>query len=252
MDSLRLTLIIIGLVIIAGVYFKFRSSDDDLIFLLKKLFNPVNKNNASTNNVVSNEDDLIPVLTIADDEPDFSDFEALSKVISGRDRVEEYTKQQEITFSAVADTAETGPESLLIILNIMSPKGHVFTGEDIHAVMTSAGLMHGEHQIYHYLQDNLAVFSIANAVEPGFFELSLLKTLSTPGLAVFMQLPGPLESRKALESLLEVSKRLADALNGELCDEKRSALTPQTISHLKEKVEAYRLKQQIAQRQKRY
>lgn len=256
MDSLRLTLVIVGLAIIAGVYFKFRSSEDDLIFSLKKIFNSIKKNTVSVSQSSEhtdlNEDDLIPVLTPIDDEPDYSDFETLSKVIAGRDRVEEYTKQQEIAFSAIEDTTETGPESLLIILYIMSPKGHVFAGEGIHAVMTSAGLTHGEHQIYHYMQDGLAVFSIANAIEPGFFDLAKLNTVTTPGLAIFLQLPGPVECRKALDSLLEISKRLADALSGELCDENRSVLTQQTISHLKEKVENYRLKQQSAQRQKRH
>ena len=134
----------------------------------------------------------------------------------------------------------------------MSPKGHVFTGEGVHAVMTSAGLTHGEHQIYHYLEGNEAIFSIANAVEPGFFDLTKLKEVSTPGLALFLQLPGPIECRKALDNLLEISKRLADALSGELCDENRSVLTQQTISHLKEKVETYRIKQQASQRQKRH
>lgn len=257
MDSLRLTLILIGLIIIAGIYFKFRSSDDDLILLLKKLFNPVTKNNAVTTSESSEntdliDDDLIPVLTPIDDEPDYSDFEALSKVISGRDRVEEYTKQENITFSAVEDASESGPESLLIILYIMSPKGHMFTGQGIHAVMTSAGLTHGEHQIYHYMHDGLAVFSVANAVEPGFFDLSRIQSTSTPGLALFLQLPGPVECRKALDNLLEISERLADALSGELCDENRSVLTQQTVLHLKDKVENYRLKQQTAQRQKRH
>ena len=259
MDSLRLILVLIGLAVVAGVYFKFRSSDDDLINSLKKLFTPISNKitrvvptgfSQPSEITAENDEDLIPVLTPIDDEPDSSDFEALSAVISGRDRFEEYAKQQEITFSAVEDANEKGPESLLIVLNIMSPQGHVFTGEGIHAVMTSAGLTHGEHKIYHYMRDGLATFSIANAVEPGFFEPTQIQSLSTPGLAVFMQLPGPIECRKALDTLLEVSKRLADALSGELCDENRSVLTQQTISHLKEKVEAYRLKQQTSQRNK--
>ncbi len=250
MDSLRLTLALIGLVIVVGIYFKFRSSDDDFLLVLKKLFNPVTKKFAATDHAVVNDDDLIPVLTPIDDEPDSSDFEALSQVISGRDRVEKYTKQEELTFTAVEETSETGPESLLLVLNLMSPKGHVFTGEGIHAVMTSAGLTHGEHKIYHYLDNGSAVFSIANAIEPGYFELSQLKTISTPGLALFMELPGPLECRKAFDTMLEVSQRLATALTGDLCDENRSVLTQQTISHLKEKVEAYRLKQQASQRRK--
>jgi cell division protein ZipA len=231
MDLLRLSLIIIGFVIVVGLYIKFRTTN---------------------NKPSSDKNDLIPVLTAIDDEPCLDDFEALSQVISGRDRIEEFTKHADTSFTAIQDSTESGPESLLIVLNIMSPNGHVFTGEGIHAVMTSAGLIHGEHQIYHYLKDNVAIFSIANAVEPGFFDLTKLNSTTTPGLAVFLQLPGPLECRQALDSLLEVSKRLADALSGELCDENRTILSPQTISHLKEKVEEYRLKQQISQRNKRH
>ncbi|MDH5395293.1 MAG: cell division protein ZipA C-terminal FtsZ-binding domain-containing protein [Gammaproteobacteria bacterium] len=251
MDSLRLTLIIIGLIVVAGIYFKFRSADDDFLLWLKNYLNPANKQTHPASNTSADDSDLIPVLTPVYDEPDLADFEALSRVISGRDRVEEYSKQSELTFSATEDTGETGPESLLIILYIMSPKGHVFTGSGIHAVMVSAGLTHGEHQIYHYLQDGIAVFSIANAIEPGFFELSQLDSIATPGLAVFLELPGPMECRKAFEKFLELSKRLADALSGELCDEHRSVLTPQTISHLKDKIETYRVKQHSAQRSKR-
>ncbi|MCW8987595.1 MAG: cell division protein ZipA C-terminal FtsZ-binding domain-containing protein, partial [Gammaproteobacteria bacterium] len=232
MDSLRITIAIIGFVIVAGIYFRFRSSDDDLLFWLKNKFTPSNNTVITSGTVLNEDDDLIPVLTPIDDEPDSSDFEALSLVISGRDRVEEYTKQQEMPFSAVEDATETGPESLLIILYIMSPKGHVFTGDGIHAVMTSAGLSHGEHKIYHYMQDNQAVFSIANAIEPGYFELSQLKSISTPGLALFLQLPGPVECRKALNSLLDIGKRIAGALSGVLCDESRTVLTQQTITHL--------------------
>jgi len=246
MDSLRLTLVIIGLVVIVGVYLKFRSSDNDLLLSIKNLFDP------ETAGVEEVDDEFIPVLTPINDEPDSSDFEALSLAISGRDRVEKYTKQDEITFTAVEDTNETGPESLLIVLNIMSPQGHFFTGEGIHAVMTSAGLTHGEHKIYHYMQDKTAIFSIANAIEPGFFDLENFQSISTPGLAVFMELPGPLECRKAFETLLEISQRLATALSGELCDENRSVLTQQTISHLKEKIEGYRLKQQAFQRRKHH
>lgn len=254
MDSLRLTLVITGLIIVVGIYFRFRSADEDLFLWFKKTLKPITENIKFKSNKVSvlNDDDFIPTLTPIDDEPDTSDFEALSQVISGRDRFEKYTKQEEISFTAVEDTNETGPESLLIVLNIMSPQGHVFTGEGIHAVMVSAGLTHGEHNIYHYLQDNIAIFSIANAVEPGFFDLLQLSNISTPGLAVFMELPGPIECRKAFDTLLEVSERLATALSGELCDENRSVLTKQTISHLKDKVETYRLKQQISQRKKHH
>jgi FtsZ-interacting cell division protein ZipA len=59
-----------------------------------------------------------------------------------------------------------------------------------------------------------------------------------------------MECRKAFEHLIEISQRLAAALSGELCDEQRNGLTQQTISHLKEKVDGYRVKQLNAQRKK--
>lgn len=233
MDSLRLTLVIVGLVIVGGIYLKFRSSGS--------------KENASDN------DDLIPVLTPIDDEPEQDDFDALSEVISRRDQVEQHTKQTDASFTAVDDSrVESGTETLLIVLNIMSEKGHVFSGENIHAVMSTAGLVHGEHQIYHYLKDGVAVFSIANAVEPGFFELDKLDSIATPGLAVFLQLPGPVECRQAFDTLLEVSQQLAEALAGNVCDENRNVLSAQTITHLKDKVETYRLKQHVSLRSKHH
>lgn len=225
MDSLRLSLGIIGFVIVVGLYFKYRSKT-----------------------VTSDNDELIPVLTPIDDEPDFTEFEKLSRVISGRDRVEELSKTNENIFSAIDEVNDIGQESLLIVLNIMTSEGQLFSGEDIHSAMTSAGLIHGEHQIYHKLHNGHVLFSIANAIEPGNFALNELSNIATPGLAIFMQLPGPLECRLALDNLLDTSKQLAETLQGELCDESRSVLTQQAMSHLKEKVEAYRLKQQASQR----
>ena len=79
---------------------------------------------------------------------------------------------------------------------------------------------------------------------------SQLKSISTPGLAIFMELPGPVECRKAFDTLLEITQRLATALSGELCDENRSVLNQQSISHLKDKIDGYRIKQQAFQRRK--
>jgi len=41
---------------------------------------------------------------------------------------------------------------------------------------------------------------------------------------------------------MDVSEKLSLKLNAAICDETRSVITTQTISHLKEKVENYRFK----------
>ena len=53
-------------------------------------------------------------------------------------------------------------------------------------------------------------------------------------------------SREAFKLILDKAHKLAELLGGELCDETRSMLTEQTIGHIKEKVEAFRFKQQMA------
>ena len=243
MDSLRFTLLIIGLLIVAGIYFKYRTDKDFFI----SLFKPQAGNKTVPNDSSVIDDDLIPVLTPIDDEPDIRDFEQLNLLISTRDNPEELVKGEK-SFSSLDDVVESGQESLLIVFYILPPAGHLFSGEGIHAVMTSAGLLLGEQKIYDYFFDNQILFSIANAVEPGVFEKENLSTFTTPGLALFMQLPGPMECRKALDTLLDVSNRLATALTGDLCDENRNVMTKQTLQHLKDKIDAYRLKQKVSQR----
>ena len=53
-------------------------------------------------------------------------------------------------------------------------------------------------------------------------------------------------NRRAFDKTLEVGMGLAEALDGELCDDSRSVVTAQTVSHLKEEIEAYRFKVRMA------
>ncbi|MDV7394779.1 cell division protein ZipA C-terminal FtsZ-binding domain-containing protein, partial [Arthrospira platensis SPKY1] len=50
--------------------------------------------------------------------------------------------------------------------------------------------------------DEAPVFSMAHLRKPGSFEPGALADLNTPGLLLFMRLPGPLESVKALNLLV--------------------------------------------------
>lgn len=154
---------------------------------------------------------------------------------------------------------ETG-EELIIVCHVMAHEGTRFTGADILAATAEAGFEHGEMSIFHDLVTpegepatgskvagkRQAVLSLANALEPGTFDPDAMDGFTSPGLTLFLRLPGPLEGRAAFERLLSKGRQLAGRLNGELCDETRSVLTPQTVSHLREQVEAFRFKQQMA------
>jgi len=142
-------------------------------------------------------------------------------------------------------------ESLITVFNIFSPTAEGFAGARLRQALEQHGFVFGEMNIFHlYAQpgqsSGIPVCSVANAFNPGNFDLETMDEMSTRGITLFMQLPGALEGREAFERTLDAARAVATTLDGELCDETRSVLTPQTVSHLKEKVEAYRLRVQMA------
>ena len=117
-------------------------------------------------------------------------------------------------------------------------KDKYFSGRDLFNALQSAGLSFGEMNIFHYPGDDdaetFALFSVANIVEPGTFNPEDADNFSTPGISMFMRLPGRIGSSKAYDKFIQVAQIIASEINGELCDETRNQLTQQAISYKKE------------------
>jgi cell division protein ZipA len=87
------------------------------------------------------------------------------------------------------------------------------------------------------------LYSVANAVEPGTFDLSDLETLQTPGLTFFMQLPVPGDALEALDEMILSARTVAATLGGDVKDDSMSALTGQTVEHMKQRIADFARKQ---------
>jgi cell division protein ZipA len=110
-----------------------------------------------------------------------------------------------------------------------------FLGQGLVEVMLDSGMTFGEMDIFHQLNDRGAqLFSLASAVEPGTFDLSSLDQFSTPGISLFMRVHELAAPLQVLDSMLSVANRVAQELNGEVRDETRSVMTPQTIEHCRQ------------------
>ena len=110
-----------------------------------------------------------------------------------------------------------------------------FLGQGLVEVMLDSGMTFGEMDIFHQLDDRGAqLFSLASAVEPGTFDLSSLDQFSTPGISLFMRVHELAAPLQVLDSMLSVANRVAQELNGEVRDETRSVMTPQTIEHCRQ------------------
>lgn len=121
-----------------------------------------------------------------------------------------------------------GAAEKLIALYIAEHEGTNILGPKIHTALQAQGLRFGGKKIYHRFKDEQPVFSVASLVKPGTLDPAEARDFSTPGLSVFMQLPGPSQPEAALQDMLSTARQLARALNAELYDtEQRLPLTPE-------------------------
>ena len=148
---------------------------------------------------------------------------------------------------AEAQKADNAREpSEILIINLMAPRGELFSGAALLDAFTDSGLRFGQRGIFHRHVDDDGdapiVFSLANIVEPGTFDFATMPESTTPGLCLFLRLPTSCEPLIAYEDFVATAKNLATAVGGELKDENRSVLTKQTVEHGRQRVTEFQRK----------
>ena len=75
--------------------------------------------------------------------------------------------------------------------------------------------------------------------EPGTFDLARIEAFTTSGVALFLQLPAPLDGAVAFELLLSTGQRLAELLGGELYASPRERLDSAAIKRMRQLAQAF-------------
>ncbi|MFT3805532.1 cell division protein ZipA [Arenimonas sp.] len=131
----------------------------------------------------------------------------------------------------------------IVTLYIAARAGHTLNGPDLVVAAEKAGLIYGHMNIFHRMMDKHPehgpIFSVANLVQPGHFDLRTIKDLKTPGISFFMTLPGPLAALDAWDTMLPTAQRMAELLDAVLLDEERNALGRQRIANIRDELRAY-------------
>lgn len=158
-------------------------------------------------------------------------------VASSTRKIEILEEKEEIPTKPV----ELTPTSLIIAFYVVARTGRQFSGTDIFTVLEEMHFDYGEMNIFHcyHLGDltfKQPVLSIANLIEPGIFDREQMNTFTTPGLAIFMQLPSPFDGRVAFEFMLNTSYRLATVLEGRVENKQRRPLDAEIVNTLRQKV----------------
>ncbi len=180
-----------------------------------------------------------------------TELELLERTLSGRTRGDEPALA---TSTASASSAGARPPTgfdRIVTLYVAARDGRHLRGSDLVVAAEKAGLLFGDMNIFHRMVDGKPeagpIFSVANMVKPGSFDLRRVHEIETPGITFFMTLPGPLAALDAWETLLPTAQRMAELLDATVLDEERNTLGRQRIAHIRDELRGYDRKQEKQQ-----
>ncbi|RNF83163.1 cell division protein ZipA [Montanilutibacter psychrotolerans] len=131
----------------------------------------------------------------------------------------------------------------IVTLYLAARAGEKLHGPDIVVAAEKAGLVYGHMGVFHRLVEGHPergpVFSVANIMKPGSFDMGDIQSLETPAIAFFLTLPAPVAALDAWETMLPTAERMAELLGGIVLDEQRNALGRQRVAHLRDELRAY-------------
>jgi cell division protein ZipA len=140
---------------------------------------------------------------------------------------------------SVSEKEQPQAEEVLVI-SVICREAAGFKGPALLQNILESGLRFGEMDIFHRHEsmagNGEVLFSMANAVKPGVFDLDDIDHFSTPAVSFFLGLPGPRHPKQAFDVMVAAARKLSQELNGELKDDQRSVLTAQTIEHYRQRI----------------
>ena len=108
---------------------------------------------------------------------------------------------------------------------------------------------YGELEVFHRHENPDASgslqFSMANAIQPGTFDLETMDEEETPAVTFFMSMRDPNDPLYAYECMLATAETLARHLDAELLDGDRSVMRPQTKEHYRERIRDFQIHKRV-------
>jgi cell division protein ZipA len=270
--GLREWLIVIGIIVIAGILFdgwrRMRGGKGKLKFRLDRSFSnlPDDEEGSSAEvlgpaRVLDNQKEPqldehdLPAMSAARERPERPERE--SKRNKRKDEPQQGDLNLDVDgpnlFSArdddfpddkppqrITEDKDLPPVEEVLVISVISRDESGFKGPALLQNILESGLRFGEMDIFHRHEsmagNGEVLFSMANAVKPGVFDLDDIDHFSTRAVSFFLGLPGPRHPKQAFDVMVAAARKLAHELNGELKDDQRSVMTAQTIEHYRQRI----------------
>jgi len=240
-------LMVLGGLLLAFILFdgwrRMRSRNDRINFDLDKPFHLSDENDPPPKASVSrnkaqplndDEDLLLPSLHASDPEHHRSTLQPPAP------------QPEEISTPTQPAPNETQSFDDVLVIHVLAKNEKGFFGPELLQCILESGLRFGERDIFHRHESKAGhgevLFSMANAVKPGTFDLSEMDLCHIRAVAFYLLLPGPRNPKAAFSEMLAAVRKLESELGGEAKDDHHSVLTAQTIEHYRQRISEFERK----------
>lgn len=127
----------------------------------------------------------------------------------------------------------------VLSLHVMAVPGRPIAGRRLLELLLQYGLRYGDMSIFHRHEhpagQGKVLFSLAQAVEPGTFDIIQMERQNVPGISLFMGLPG-YKRLHAFDLMVDTARRLAKELDADLLDDQAQPATSALFETWREEV----------------
>ena len=125
---------------------------------------------------------------------------------------------------------------IAIGFNIIAREGDTFAGVRIRALAESAGFKLEPDGVFHFFDDHRRTVFMLDNHEPAPFLPERIKTLSTHGITMLLDVPRVADGPKVLDRMHQIARGLATTLGGRLVDDNRAVLSEKSMERIKEQL----------------
>jgi cell division protein ZipA len=154
----------------------------------------------------------------------------------------DYEDSEETENPTQNSSAQSNEPEEVLVVHVMA-KDKMLKGTELLDTVLQCGMRYGSMDIFHRYASSKGegahLFSMANIVKPGTFDLESMDQFETPGVSFFMVLPIDADSMQSFDLMIDTARTVAGTLGAELKDDQRSVMTKQTLEHCRERIRDY-------------